>query len=230
MSKQNEPKEELIMKSTDVNNKYLKTLLLLALLAPAFLYGQYKSTGIGVRGAYYSSGDQEMEFVSVEYDRYSTGTNVGAGGSLFIFSRVSDHFLIEFTVGGLARVNTESKVCFDEEVEVFSAVPMLVGAKYDILPLNSKSNLRPYLSIGPGAYILSDVFVKSKFGVDHGYVKTSVRGGMHAGAGFNFFFTETFGLNFETKYHMVDFNPDHNRSGYELGLGLVFMWGDYEPE
>jgi outer membrane protein W len=216
------------MKSTTNWTKASAIILLLVLISPLISQAQIKSTGIGVRGSYYGNGDQEMEFVSVDFEDHMQSANVGAGGSLFIFSRFADQWFMEFTVGGLARVNTEHKVWLDEEVEVFSAVPMLVGVKYDILPLKSKSFLRPYISIGPGVYIISDVQVQRVHGIEHGHVSTKVRGGAHAAAGFNFFFTETFGLNFETKYHMVDFDPNHNRSGYELGIGLLVMWGDYE--
>ena len=216
------------MKSTTNWTKAFSIILLLVLTSPLISQTQIKSTGIGVRGSYYGTGDQEMEFVSVDFEDHIQSANVGAGGSLFIFSRYADQFFMEFTVGGLARVNTEHKVWLDEEVEVFSAVPMLVGVKYDILPIKSKSFLRPYISFGPGAYIISDVQVRRVHGVEHGHISTKVRGGAHAAAGFNFFFTETFGLNFETKYHLVDFDPNHNRTGYELGIGLLVMWGDYE--
>lgn len=216
------------MNSAQNHNIINALAIVILFLTPTLNWAEIKSTGIGLRGSYYGSGDQEMEFVSVDYQEHVQNSNVGAGGGLFIFSRFSDQFFVEFTIGGLARVNTEHKVWFDEEVEVFSAVPMLVGIKYDILPLKSKSSLRPYISFGPGAYILSDVQVRRKFGVERGHVSTSMRGGVHAGAGFNFFFTESFGLNFETKYHLVDFDPDNSRTGVEIGIGLVFMWGEYE--
>ena len=216
------------MNSERSNSKIYFGIMLLLLLIPGVHQAQIKSTGIGLRGSYYGTGDKDMEFVNVEYHEFTHSADVGAGGSLFLFSRFADQWFVEFTVGGLARVNAEQKVWFDEEVEVFSVVPMLVGIKYDILPLRSKSLLRPYVSIGPGAYIVSDVLVQRKFGIEHGHVRTRVRGGLHAGAGFNFFFTESFGLNFETKYHLVDFDPDNNRTGFELGIGLLFMWGEYE--
>ena len=216
------------MKSTTNWTKAFSIILVFVLISPLISQTQIKSTGIGVRGSYYGTGDQEMEFVSVDFEDHIQSANIGAGGSLFIFSRFADQFFMEFTVGGLARVNTEHKVWLDEEIEVFSAVPMLVGVKYDILPIKSKSFLRPYISAGPGAYIISDVQVQRAHGIERGHISTKVRGGAHAAAGFNFFFTETFGLNFETKYHLVDFDPNHNRSGYELGIGLLVMWGDYE--
>jgi len=28
---------------------------------------------------------------------------------------------------------------------------------------------------------------------------------------------------------MVDFDVDHDRSGIEVGLGMVFFWGSYTP-
>ena len=218
------------MNYLQIRNIVSIVVLIIIGVIPVLGQSQIKSTGIGLRGSYYGTGDQEMEFVSVDYEEYVHSADVGAGGGIFLFSRFADQFFAEFTVGGLARVSTEQQVWFDEEVEVFSAVPILFGVKYDILPIKSKSFLRPYISFGPGAYIISDVFVKRTFGVEHAHVKTKVRGGAHAAAGFNFFFTESFGLNFEAKYHLVDFDPDNSRTGIELGLGLLFMWGEYETK
>jgi hypothetical protein len=60
-------------------------------------------------------------------------------------------------------------------------------------------------------------------------VDTKLAPGGYAAAGFNLFFSPGFALNFEGKYHFVDFDSNHNRSGAEIGLGLVFLWGSYEP-
>jgi hypothetical protein len=117
----------------------------------------------------------------------------------------------------------------DEEVEVFSAVPLLTGIRIDLLPVNSPSIIKPYISAGPGAYILSDIHVIREFGVEKGTIKTWLAGGGYAAAGLNLYFTPGFALNFEAKYHLVDFDSSHDRSGVDVGLGLVFLWGSYTP-
>ena len=58
---------------------------------------------------------------------------------------------------------------------------------------------------------------------------TRLSGGGYAAAGLNLHFTPSFALNFEAKYHLVDFDVNHDRSGVDIGLGLVFLWGNYAP-
>ena len=117
----------------------------------------------------------------------------------------------------------------NEEVEVFSAVPLLTGLRIELLPLNSQGIIKPYISAGPGAYILSDVHVIREFGGEKATVDTKLAPGGYAALGFNLHFSPGVALNFEAKYHFVDFDSSHNRSGADVGLGMVFLWGSYTP-
>ena len=112
----------------------------------------------------------------------------------------------------------------EEEVEVFAAVPLLAGIRMDILPIQVQSVIRPYVAGGLGTYILSDIHVIKEYGVERGTVQTSLSPGGYAAAGLNIHFSPAVALNFEAKYHVVDFDVDHNRSGVEVGLGMVFFW------
>ena len=100
----------------------------------------------------------------------------------------------------------------------------------DLLPVRSQSMIKPYIGGGLGTYILSDIHVVKEFGVERGTVETNLSPGGYGAAGLNIHFSPSVALNFEAKYHMVDFDVDHNRSGVEVGLGMVFFWGSYTPD
>ena len=43
--------------------------------------------------------------------------------------------------------------------------------------------------------------------------------------------TSWFGFNFDARYHFINFDVNHEKSGWEYGLGVVFAWGKYKkPE
>jgi hypothetical protein len=117
----------------------------------------------------------------------------------------------------------------DEEVDVFSAIPLLTGIRVDLMPVNFPGIIKPYIAAGPGAYIISDIHLEHEHGVERGTIDSRLSAGGYAAAGLNLHFTPSFALNFEAKYHLVDFDVNHARSGAEIGLGLVFLWGNYTP-
>jgi hypothetical protein len=211
----------------------MKSIIILTILVISFLtiqaYGQdeIRSTGLGFRISYYDAGGHSATFERIGYLNYATEANGGAGISFFLFSRFSDRLAIEFSAGGLASFSADQRWHMEEEVEVFSAVPLLTGIRIDLLPINSQSIIKPYVSAGPGAYILSDIHVVREFGVERGTVDTRLAGGGYAAAGLNLHFSPGVALNFEAKYHLVDFDVNHDRSGVDVGLGMVFLWGSY---
>ena len=213
----------------------MRSILLSAILITSLLsieaigQDEIRSTGVGFRISYYDGGPHTTTFERTAQWDYSTHAKGGGGITFFIFSRFSDMMSIEFSVAGLAKFTADQKWHMDEEVEVFSAVPLLTGVRFDLLPINSPGIIKPYLSVGPGAYILSDIHVVHEHGVEKGTVETWLVGGGYAAAGLNLHFSPGFALNVEAKYHMVDFDSNHNRSGADIGLGLIFLWGSYKP-
>jgi hypothetical protein len=195
------------------------------------LYGQddIKTTGIGFRFSYYDVGNHSTKFERIGYMNVATEANGGAGVTFFVFSRFTDRFSVEFSVGGLAQFSADKRWHMEEEVDVFSAIPLLTGIRMDLLPVNSPSIIKPYVSAGTGAYIISDIHIEREHGVERGSIDSRLSGGGYAAAGLNLHFTPSFALNFEAKYHLVDFDVNHDRSGVDIGLGLVFLWGDYAP-
>jgi hypothetical protein len=208
---------------------FLATFAILLVTINVYSQDDIRATGAGFRISYYDAGTHTATFERIHYTNYSTQAKGGGGITFFIYSRFADKFSVEFSAAGLARFSANQKWHMDEEVEVFSAVPLLTGIRVDLLPLTSQGIIKPYISAGPGAYILSDVHVIREFGVEKATVDTKLAPGGYAAAGFNLFFSPGIALNFEGKYHFVDFDSSHNRSGAEVGLGLVFLWGSYEP-
>ena len=206
------------------------TILVITILTVQ-LYGQeeIRSTGVGFRISYYNGSGHSTTFEHVGYSLVASKTRGGGGVTFFVLSRFADRFSVELSVGGLAHVDVEQKWYWDEEVEVFSAVPLLTGIRFDLLPIHSPSMIKPYLSVGSGAYILSDIHVIRESGVERGTIETHLTPGAYGAAGLNLNLSSRLALNFETKYHWVDFNFGHDRSNVEIGLGLVYSWGAYTP-
>jgi len=209
--------------------KYLSLCIISFLSIQLYAQDEIKSTGIGFRLSYYDVGNHSTKFERIGYMNVSAEANGGAGVTFFVFSRFTDRFSVEFSVGGLAEFSAKQKWHMDEEVDVFSAVPLLTGIRLDLLPVSSSSIIKPYVSAGPGAYIISDIHIEHENGLERGTINTRLAGGGYAAAGLNLYFTPSFALNFEAKYHLVDFDVDHDRSGVDIGLGLVFLWGNYVP-
>jgi len=209
----------------------LNSFLFLITLLSMQLYGQedIKSSGIGFRLSYYDGARSSASFRRTGYVKIEAESSGGAGLSFFMFSRFSDRLSIEFSLGGLAHFNTSHKWFAEEDVQVFAAVPILAGVRMDLLPLTSPGIIKPYIAAGAGGYILSDVQVEHEWGLEKGTVETYLVGGGYGAAGLNINFSSSLALNIEAKYHLVNFDVNHDRSGAEVGLGMVFMWGSWQP-
>ena len=59
-------------------------------------------------------------------------------------------------------------------------------------------------------------------------IETKLRRGGYLGGGANFLLSDWFAINFDVKYHFIDFSKNHDNSGYEYGIGVSFMWGKYQ--
>ena len=187
-----------------------------------------RSTGIGVRGSYWKMNDSPAQIIATDYANYHAVDIGNAGGWIFFLSRMSDQSFFEFSLGGVGSVRSESHSIFGEDVEVTAVTPLLMGFRLNLFPMYSESALQPYLAFGGGPYWLHDINVTERFDHDEAVVKSRVKGGAYAGGGMNFMMNSWLGVNFDVKYHFVDFNVNHDYSGVEYGLGLVLMWGNYD--
>ena len=156
-------------------------------------------------------------------ERVETG---GAGGWLTFVSRTSDYFNFEFNIGGFGKVLTDDWRYTDEDVDVTAVVPILFGVQRELLHVNNNSDLRPYVSFGGGPYWITNVLQEDSY--DREEVTSSIDPGVYLGAGLNFFLGPKFAINFDGKYHMVDFDTDNEISGLEVGIGFTIMWGSFK--
>jgi outer membrane protein W len=216
-----------------MGKRMMSTVLSLAAvimtLFPAAAFAQSRATAIGFRGTYWDMANQPGG-ISVRQNGGVTNINVGSGGGwLYFYSRVSDGWLFEFSLGVAGKAKTEDQDFWGENVEVNAVTPVLLGFRHNLLPYNTQSDLQPYLSFGAGPYWINDIKVRDRYYGDDEevYVKSKVKPGGYAGGGLNFMLGNWVGLNFDIKYHFVDFRKAHPNSGYEYGLGFFFTWGHY---
>ena len=59
-------------------------------------------------------------------------------------------------------------------------------------------------------------------------IESETRPGFYAGVGFNFNLTKVFAINYDMRYHVVDFTDNRFENGFEIGIGFSFMWGKFK--
>ena len=186
-----------------------------------------KSTGIGFRLSYWNMSDEPTHVTVSDYGE-NTAVNIGGAGAwLYFFSRINYNAFIEFSIGGIAKVREEQHSYSSTDVEVTAITPILLGFRLDLFSPQSQSALQPYVCFGAGPYWLSNIDVKERLYEDEVTVNTKFKRGGYAGGGFNFILSSWLAVNFDVKYHFIDFNIHQENSGYEFGMGLNFMWGSY---
>jgi outer membrane protein W len=188
--------------------------------------GPVRSTGIGFRGSLWDGKGQNAR-VTVDNGLASTEVNAGGGGSLFLFSRTSDNTFIEITLGSYGVAETRQTTWHRENVDVNAVTHATVGLKQELFSLHNPSSLRPYVAVGAGPYWIHTVAVQTDGPDEHVAVNSKGRKGGYLGGGFNFMLDNWLGVNMDCRYHFVSFDKNHEFSGLEYGLGLVFMWGRY---
>ncbi|MBN2091181.1 outer membrane beta-barrel protein [candidate division KSB1 bacterium] len=231
-----------------MRNKSIFMLAILMFLAAALsVQGKQtviRTTGIGFRGTYWNSNFTASDF-NVYHNKYYSEVNVGGGGGwLSFYSRINSNWLAEISLGGIGRVEAKSTANDSQFVHASVITPLVFGVRHELFSHNRNSGFQPYLSAGVGPYWFHDIVTKQEY---HDYwdndrhwhddndedvevsAKTKVMKGAYAGGGVNMALTSWMGLNFDVKYHFVDFDSKNKNSGYEFGLGLNFMWGRYRP-
>jgi len=210
---------------------YLSVAILMTLLnlsfTELFAQSEVKSTGIGVRGSYWKMSNKPTQIVVKNYGEDATVNIGGAGGWLYLFSRINYNLSLELSVGATARVEEETNDYHNTEADVFTIMPVLLGLRYDLFSPQNRTSLQPYIAFGAGPYWMTNVFVKEQFDEEEVTLNTDLERGGYVGGGFNFMLSDWFAVNFDVKYHFIDFNVNHEYSGYEYGLGISVMWGKY---
>lgn len=202
-----------------------ETVLLLCMVSsPVFGQGISRSKGLGVRLSLWNLDDQPTKInvsLKPEFD-LDLG---GFGGWLYYFSRLHNSWFLEMNLGAVGRVRTGSNQDSSSTVNVTAVVPFLFGVRYDILSARSSSSLQPYLTAGGGPYWATS------FDVNESEMQSSLSGaadlqmGHYFGGGMNLVLRSWLALNFDVKYHKIEFRSNQNFNGFEFGLGLTLMWG-----
>ncbi len=216
------------MKSKTINSLAVIAATLASLCLYSSAQAQARSTGIGLRGTYWNMNNDPAQVIVTNHDGYSSVDVGNGGGWIFFFSRVDAQTFFEFSLGAVGNVKSETYDGFRENVDVTAVTPVLLGFRHNLFSVYSQSALQPYIAYGAGPYWLHDITVRERLYGDEAVVKSKIKPGAYAGGGMNFMLASWFGLNFDVKYHFIDFNVNHDFSGFEYGLGFVLMWGKYE--
>jgi len=189
-----------------------------------------KATGIGFRGSYWNISNGTTHVNVAEYGNNVVVNAGGGGGWLAFYSRLNHDVLMEFAVGAVARVKVREENTFTNEAEsdVTLITPLVMGLRFELVPYYSNSSMRPYLSLGAGPYWISEIHVKENSFEEEVTMDTHMKRAGYLGGGFNLMLNSFTAVNLDLRYHFIDFNVNHDYSGYEIGLGLNFMWGNFK--
>lgn len=207
-------------------NNFMATVAIIVILssnATVHAQGISRSKGLGFRLGLWKTARSEA-LISV------SGTEVelsGAGAWMTFFSRFNDDWFYEFHMGAFAsvvsdKIDRENFVIETEDVTAI--IPFLFGMRYDILSTRSHGGIQPYLGFGVGPYWITNVDAPLN-NPELSEVASGLKAGGYLGGGFNIALASFFALNFDMKYHAIDFKFDRDFSGLDFGMGFSIMWG-----
>ena len=215
------------MKPKFIKGVTIVTVLMLFFSANLFAQRKVKSTGIGLRGTHWKMTNDQTRIIVSDYGSRSS-VETGSGGVwLFLLSRMNHNTWFELSFGAVGKVQEESYYYTNSDVDVFAVTPILLGLRVELIAPESQTSLKPYLSLGGGPYWSSNISVKERTYEDEVKVETKLKRGGYLGGGANFLLSDWFALNFDMKYHFINFNKKDVNSGFEYGFGVSFMWGNF---
>ncbi|HEX9972083.1 MAG TPA: hypothetical protein VGD14_08445, partial [bacterium] len=207
----------------------LVTILIVSFsCSDAFSQGMSRSTGLGLRAGFWNVTGHPTRFSSS-----LTGSNVnvdigGAGAWVYFFSRFYQNWFLEFNLGALGGIHGEQNQFLLYNVKATSIVPILFGLRYDMLSTRMPSSIQPYLAIGTGSYWIatSEEILMNPFETETAInIESIQKYGAYLGGGANILVASWLALNFDLKYHFVDFQFEKDYSGLGFSFGFSFMWG-----
>jgi outer membrane protein W len=190
-----------------------------------FAQGVPRSSGIGLRASYWNIANGPTRFSVSGDDARTLYDFSGFGASLYFFSRLHNNWFLEFSLGAVTRVHGEENNFLGDKVDVAATIPFLLGLRYDLLSNRFASSFQPYLACGIGPYWSTDISVRDTLRSETVSGNLDLRLGAYTGGGVNFVITSWFALNFDLRYHFIDFQRKSEPSGMEFALGTSFMWG-----
>ncbi len=200
--------------------------ILLLIYTNSFAQGISRSNGIGFRIGSWNITNHPTRISSSGYGKDGSVDIGGAGVWFFYFSRLHNNLFLELSLGAVGGAHEEHSNFIVESTEATAIVPFLLGFRYDLLSPKIPSSLLPYVSFGGGPYWITKVETKNKYFVqDETVMESGQETGAYLGLGTNLLIASWLGLNFDMKYHFIDFEFEKGHSGLELGMGLCLMWG-----
>lgn len=190
-----------------------------------FAQGLSRSTGIGARVSFWNITNHPTRIGLSDYGRNAVIDVSGAGAWVYFFSRMYNNWFLEFNLGAVGGVHQKHSNYLVTETEISAIVPFLLGLRYDLLSTRFPSKIQPYLSAGGGPYWTSSVSGGDFSMGGEQSIESNLKYGAYAGGGMNIVLASWFALNFDLKYHFVDFEFEKGYSGLEFGFGFNFMWG-----
>jgi outer membrane protein W len=199
---------------------------------PVMAQGITRSTGLGLRGSFWRTNSRST---GLRLSTQGSATDIeieGFGGSLTFFSRLYHNWFMETSLGSMSRIHILGSGSSKSSVDISAVIPITLGARYDFLTGRTRNAIQPYLCAGGGTYWLVRTQVAD--GTDADDVddeETWISAdsdclfGAYTGFGAHFTLASWFALNFDTRYHFVDFSTTDPNGGFEVGLGFCFMWG-----
>ncbi|MBN2104371.1 hypothetical protein JW835_10065 [bacterium] len=182
--------------------------------------------GIAFRGGYWhQQGEDDMIRVNSQEIATSQVNVDGVGGFLTFFSGSGERGHITFTLGSIVHVHVVEEGLFSEQVDVQVISPVLFGYAYSLISDRNTSPFLPYVSAGGGPYVITHVHkIQYSLMDDEVTVNNRIKAGAFVGAGNYFLLTDWLAFHVEMRYHFINFNPENNLSGFEIGMGLAFSW------
>jgi hypothetical protein len=201
------------------------SLTVLLSTAGAFAQGMSRSSGVGLRIGSWNVTNHPTRISTSGYGKDAVVDIGGAGAWLYFFSRVYYNLFFEFSMGAVGGVHEEHTNYIIKSTEASAIVPILFGLRYDLLSTRFPTAFQPYLSCGGGPYWTTSTKSEGVFFADQQTIESKLKYGAYAGGGINIVLTSWFAINFDLKYHFVDFEFERDYSGLEFGGGFSLMWG-----
>lgn len=215
------------MKPNIVKIVVIGTVFMLFLYVNLFAQREVKSTGIGFRIDYWKMSSDPTRIIVSDFGEH-TVVNTGSGGVyVSLLSRLNHTTVFELSLGALGEADEETHHYTDSEVNALAIIPILFGVRMELISPESQIALKPYASLGAGPYWFSNINVVDRINDQEVTVDTKVKRGGYLGGGANFLLTDWLAINFDVKYHFINFNVKHEYSGFDYGLGLSVSWGRF---
>lgn len=184
-----------------------------------------RSSGLGFRFSFWNVTNQPTKIGVTGLGEEVTIHINGAGASVYFFSRIQANWYFELSLDAIGTVEGTSSKFSDNDFNVSALVPLLFGLRYDLLSTRFSSAFQPYLSLGAGPYWGSSIQLSGdNFNAEQS-LNSGIDYGGYLGGGTNVMLWSWLALNFDFKYHFVDFRTTNKYSGLQFGIGFNLMWG-----